>query len=195
MHTEEDTKALLLQIAEGDEKAFRQLFDLNRNRLYVYINRLVKSRQVAEEIVMDVFMKIWLGRTVLPEIEHFDGFLFRIAFNKSLDFLRRAARDPVLHDLLWDRIEQPAALQADALLLEEEYKSQVRRAVGLLPPQRGRIFRMSRFEGLSHEEIASRLRLSRHTVNNHIVEAKHFIRNYLADKPELGLFLLFFLLR
>lgn len=195
MQTGEDTKALLLQIADGDETAFRHLFDRNRDRLYAYINRLVKSREVAEEIVTDVFMKIWLGRTLLPQIVYFDAFLFRIAFNKSLDFLRRAARDPVLHDMLWDQIEQPASSQADASLLEEEYKKQVRRAVGLLPPQRGKIFRMSRIEGLSHEQIASRLRLSRHTVNNHIVEAKHFIRNYLSENVELGLLLLLFLLR
>jgi RNA polymerase sigma-70 factor (ECF subfamily) len=195
MQTGEDTKTLLLQIADGDETAFRCLFDRNRNRLYAYVNRLVKSREVAEEIVIDVFMKIWLGRSLLPQIVYFDAFLFRIACNKSLDFLRRAARDPVLHDLLWDQIEQPASSTADSLILEEEYKDHIRRAVGLLPPQRGKIFRMSRIEGLSHEEIASRLRLSRHTVNNHIVEAKHFIRNYLSDNVELSLLLLLFLLK
>lgn len=195
MQPQEATTKLLSRITQGDEKAFRELFDLYRDRLYGYIYRIIKSREVAEELVMDVFMKIWLGKAMLPGISRFDSFLFRIAFNQSIDFLRVAGRDPVLHELIWENLQYAADQRTDAHLLEEEYAQKLRQAVGLLPPQRGKIFRMSRIEGLSHREIAARLRISHHTVNNHIVEAKNFLRSYLSENFELGILIVFFLMR
>ena len=71
-HTE---KELLNRVAAGDEKAFRDLFGRYYGQLYQYIFALIKSKQVSEELVMDVFLKIWLGRDLITQIEKFDAFL------------------------------------------------------------------------------------------------------------------------
>ncbi|MEO6813775.1 MAG: sigma factor, partial [Ginsengibacter sp.] len=85
LNTEKD---LLIQVSNGDEKAFKDLFSCYYQKLFNYIFCFTKSKQVAEELVMDVFLKIWLGREIIPQIEKFDAFLFRVAHNKSIDFLR-----------------------------------------------------------------------------------------------------------
>jgi RNA polymerase sigma factor (sigma-70 family) len=88
--------SLLVLIAEGNEKAFRMLFKNHRAKLFNYIFKLTKSRVAAEEIVMDVFLKLWEGRSLLSELDNFNAFLFAIARNKAYDFLRKAYKDRVL---------------------------------------------------------------------------------------------------
>jgi RNA polymerase sigma-70 factor (family 1) len=183
-------KRLLQQVARRDEKAFRTLFDAYKERLYHYIYGIIKSREAAEELVMDVFMKIWLGREVVTEIRNFDAFLFRIAYNKSIDFLRSAARDPEFQDLLWQDIMQLAGgAQADIPVLEREYETTLQGAIARLSPQRRQVYQMSREKGFSHLDIARKLQLSKHTVSNHIVESQRFIRSYLIKYMELAIFI------
>jgi RNA polymerase sigma-70 factor (ECF subfamily) len=129
---------------------------------------------------MDVFLKIWLGREIIPQIEKFDAFLFRVAHNKSIDFLRSVARDPQFKDLLWETIQMANNDEADSSILTREYETKLREAISLLSPQRKKVYQLSREQDLTHDQIASELNLSKHTINNHIVEAQRFIRNYLS---------------
>ncbi len=181
---------LLEQLSNGDEQAFESFFTVYYNRLFQYIFGIIKSKQVAEELVMDVFLKIWLGRSIIPEINNFDSFLFRVAHNKSIDFLRAVARDPSFKDLLWDQIQFANTDQSDSKLMTQEYEKKLREAISLLSPQRKKVYQMSREEDMNHDQIAAKLNLSRHTVNNHIVEAQRFIRNYLSKNLDLTYFLL-----
>ncbi len=155
------------------------MFDRYHPRLFHFIVNLVKSREVAEELVMDVFLKLWLSRDMISTIDNFDGFLFKIAYNKSIDFFRAAAKDKTVADIIWERMEIPAQSYADAPLLMQEYENKLREAIDLLPPKRRKVFDMSREEGLSHGEIAETLGISKNTVANTIVEAKQFIKSYL----------------
>lgn len=183
-------QALLLELAAGNEHAFRQLFNDYHGRLYSYIFRLIKSKQVAEELVMDVFMKIWMGRDLAGNIQNFDAFLFRIAHNKSIDFLRSAANDHRLRDIVWEGIELSAAEGTDAHLLQQEFQAKLQEAILLLPPQKKKIYQLSREQGLTHQQIANQVKLSKATVNNHIVEAQSFIRNYLSASVDLTILIL-----
>ena len=178
------------QVAEGDEIAFKALFDLYREKLYYYISRFIKSEQVAEELVMDVFMKIWIGRDLIVNILNFDSFLFRVAHNKSIDFLRSAAKDKNLKELLWNEIQLASYSRADDLVLVKEFEEKTREAINLLAPQRKKIYQLSREEDITHEEIAKMLQISKATVNNQIVEARKFIRNHLSKHFDLAFLIL-----
>lgn len=187
-HIEKD---LLSEVSKGNEKAFRSLFTAYYDQLNNYIFSITKSKQIAEELAMDVFLKIWLGRDIIPQIEKFDAFLFRVAHNKSIDFLRSVARDPKFQDLLWDQIQMANNTQADSSIILHEYEAKLREAVSLLSPQRKKVYQLSREQDMTHDQIAAQLKLSKNTVNNHIVEAQRFIRSYLAKNCDLAfLFLL-----
>lgn len=183
-------RTLLKQVAERDEQAFKALFDAHRDRLYTYILGMIRSKEVAEELVMDVFLKIWLAKDVVIQIENFDAFLFRVAYNKSIDFLRSAARDPVFRNLLWNDIEMAGDTYADSTVMQHEYESKLREAVSLLSPQRKVVYLLSREKGFSHADIARKLHLSKSTVSNHIVESQRFIRTYLISHMDLAMVVL-----
>ncbi|HET6254042.1 MAG TPA: RNA polymerase sigma-70 factor [Puia sp.] len=186
----QNEKLLLRQVARHDEKAFKALFEAYQPRLYHYIIGIVKSKETAEEMVIDVFLKIWQQREMMGGVERLDAFLFRIAFNHSVDFLRRAARDPKIKDIMWQDIELAGGMTSDEPVLVKEYEVKLKEAIGLLSPQRQLIFRMSREKNFSHSDIAEKLRLSKYTVSNHISESLRFIRAYLANF--LTILLLFF---
>jgi len=186
-----DERMLLQQIAKGDAGAFKTIFDTYRSRLHFYIFSFVKSNQVAEELVMDVFMKLWTGREMVIQIKNFDGFLFRVAHNKTIDFLRSVAKDPDFRELLWEEMQIGADTGADNALIIHEYEEKVREAIALLSPQRKKVYQLSREMDLTHEEIAVQLNLSKSTVNNHLVEARQFIRQYLVNRFDLAMLLVF----
>jgi RNA polymerase sigma-70 factor (ECF subfamily) len=188
--TSYDEKILLSMVAERSEDAFRVLFETHRDRLYTYVLGIIRSKEVAEELVMDVFLKIWLAEDIVNQIEDFNAFLFRIAYHKSIDFLRSAARSPAFCDLLWEELQMPADSRADSSVTLREYESKLREAVSLLSPQRREVYTLSREKGLSHREIAGKLHLSKSTVSNHIVDSQRFIRAYLVNHLDLGILIL-----
>lgn len=185
-HNIQTEKDLLLKISQGHENAFRTLFEQYYEQLYNYIFGFIKSKQVAEELVMDVFLKIWLGRDIIPQIQKFDAFLFRVAHNKSIDFLRSVARDPKFMDLLWEKIQVANNVQSDSFVLMHEYETKLREAVSLLSPQRKKVYQLSREQDMTHDQIAAQLNLSKSTINNHIVEAQRFIRTYLSKNFDIA---------
>lgn len=189
----ETEKELLAQVANGNEEAFKCLFAAYYQRLFNFTSTLIKSNQVAEEVVMDVFLKIWLGKEIITQVDNFNSFLFRMAHNKSVDFLRSASKDPVLRNMLWDEMQFSGSDYADSPVLRKEFESKLREAISLLSLQRRKAYQLSRDENMTHEQIACYLGLSKNTVNNHIVEAQRFIRSYLAKNLDIAYFLLLFL--
>lgn len=185
-----DAESMLLrELINGSEDAMKQLFHTYHARLFYYISHFIKSEKVAEELVMDVFMKIWTSRDTLANVDHFDSFLFRIARNKSIDFLRSAAADRRLRVLLWEEIQTPSSERADSPLLLKEYEEKVREAILQLPPQCKKAYSLSREQELSHLEIARKLNISSATVNNHIVKAQRLVRNYVVKSMDLSVFI------
>ncbi len=181
--------ALQQLASQGDEQAFKELFDRHHARLFQYLFNIVKSKEVAEELVMDVFLNLWLARDMMHEIRNLDGFLFRAAYNKSIDFFRSAANNKNLTDIIWERIQIPAQSYADAPLIMQEYEARLREAIDLLPPQRRRIFLLHKEEGLSYQEIAEKIGISKYTAANTLTEARQFIKSYLTQHLDLLVFM------
>lgn len=176
---------LLLEISSHNEEAFKTLFTRHRDKLFAYIFKVTKSRETSEEIVMDVFMKLWQSRTVLTEIKNFDAFLFHVAKNKSLDFLRSAAKDRVLTELILDQMNnREGGHQPDERIILTELKSKINETIEQLSPQRQTVFRLSREQHMTYDEIASHLQLSKSTVKNHIFDSLHFIRRHISTHAD-----------
>ena len=185
---------LLQQMAEGDEIAFARLFEKYRDKLFAYMIKHVKSKEVAEEMVTDIFMKLWIGREFALQIKDLGAFLHKVGFYKAMDFLRTASRHTRLLQVYIDRQETLPEKGADDLLIDAEFKALLYEAVNQLPPQRKRIYLMSRENGLTHDQIAEALHLSRSTVNNAMVASNRsivqFLQKHAMDK---AVFVFFFL--
>lgn len=177
-------RTLLKQVADGDKLAFRQLFDLYKLRLFTFVLQLTNSKADAEEIVQDVFAKLWESRGMLLKVEFPDKYIYTIARNKSLNHLTKLARDRQLLNQLWMNLSQ-ADNATEEILQAQESQRLIEEAVSRLNEQRQTIFRLSREYGLSHDEIAAQLGLSKSRVKNIVVEILKHIRDYLAPHATL----------
>ena len=178
---------LLPLIAAGSEKAFALLFERYRDRLYTYLIKITKSKETSEEMVLDAFVKIWTARFNLNDINHFEAFLFRVAHNRAIDFLRQAQRSKHMQAAIYqEMLALQTRVMADESLLRSETEKSIQSAVQQLSPQRQEVFRLSREENLSYDDIAEKMQLSKFTVRNHLSAALHFIRSHLDNGHELA---------
>jgi RNA polymerase sigma-70 factor (family 1) len=138
-----------------------------------------KSRPFSEELVQDIFLKIWLNREKLREVQQFDGYLFITARNHIYSALRTKVREVEFRDELKSYFAD-SSLADDQLHLKEAH-ALIHTAMEQLPPQQRSVFELSRFQGLSHEEIAEQLQISPLTVRAHMRKALAFMRTYLQQ--------------
>lgn len=171
-------KELLLRIADSDEIAFRELFHHYKNRTYSYAMHFTDRVHLAEEIVQDVFMKVWQHREILPGLERFEAWIYTVTRNFSLSYLRKLANEEALKEG-WSKSGDVTTDSTDEMLLNKEYQNLLLNAIEQLPPQQKLVYFLSRNDGLKHEEIADKLNISRNTVRVHITNALRTIRAYM----------------
>lgn len=160
------------------EQLFQELFREYEHRLYVFIMKILRSDATARDIIQDVFLKLWIIRSKLPEIENINAFLYRLTENRVYDHLRAAATRQEYRKALWDQL-QKANNGEEQLLEKKEYHSIIRDAIRHLPPQRRMVYLLNKDEGLKQKEIAEKLQLSPNTVRNHLAEAIRQIGSYV----------------
>lgn len=187
-------KELLLRIAEGDEQAFSVFFHTYTDQLYTYILKITKSETWAEELVQDVWTQVWLNRQEMAALEKPISYLYRMARNRSLDWIRRNKLELKWQYYISIHLVDDGHDTTAELVDYENTRRLFEEAVSKLPPQRKLIFELKHRTGLSYEEIAGNLKISRHTVRNQIVSALQFIREYLRKNGDvlLSLFILIF---
>jgi RNA polymerase sigma-70 factor (ECF subfamily) len=173
-----DENDLLARIAEGDEKAFAPVFHHYRRKIYSYAYHLCGDSAQADELVQDVFMKVWMHREKLPHVLRFDNWLFTIARNQVFDMLKNMAKESALRRQM-AALPEPGANLVEDIVLTRENEEQLQRALDQLSPRQRLIFTLSRHQGMKHEEIASHLHISRHTVKTHLVQALRTLRDIL----------------
>lgn len=182
---------MLLRVSGGDETAFAQLFKLHYNQLGDFILRITESKQLTQEIVQDVFLKIWINRHALATIDCFKAYIMVVARNHAFNSLKQIAREnnrkkewanTVLH-LAVNNVDNTEETDTRSLLDE---------AVALLPPRQKSVYLLSREEGISQEGIAQKLNISHETVKKHMVLALRFLKNHL--RTNISRFLFFIVL-
>ena len=175
-----DEKALFRLVAAGDKEAFRQLFHHYNKMLQPFVTRLTRSSQAAEEVLQEVFLKLWLHRDRLAEADHPSAYIFRIVSNESVNWLRAQAKDNKLLEAI-----RPLAVEAapspEQSFSYREMEMRLNEAVERLPLACRRIYRMSREQYMRIPEIAHALNLSDSTVKNQLVKALKSIRLHIGD--------------
>lgn len=175
----QDNNDHLVRLRDGDEKAFIQVYNQYRSKIYTYAYTLVKSTDTAEEIVQQVFIKIWQKKDQINPDLSFSAYLKKITLNHVLNYLKKISREKTLQEQIYNVMETGSG-RADDNLLEKELRKIYADAIEQLPPQKKLIYQLSRTEELSHEEIALKLNISKNTVKNHMVEATKGIRAYVS---------------
>ena len=177
-------KELFLRIASGDESAFRILFDEYRERLFVFAWQLCHSAAEAEEVVQDIFLRLWQGRESLVNVDYPRKYIYVMARNRTLDLLAKIARDKQLIKDVWANLSEPDSVTENILQAAETEKL-INEAVARLPEKKQTIFWLSRRDGLTHQQIAEQMDLSVQTVKNILTEILKQIKSYLATHSEL----------
>jgi len=175
------------------EKDFICIFRQYECRLHTLALRLTKSDQYAKDIVQDVFLSLWARQDQIDNIRNIEAWLYRITENKVIDFLRKAAVNERLKHALYLNLREIIHNDTEDFIEARECESIIRTAIASLPPQRRLIYEMNREKGLSYQEIADELRVSRHTVKNQLSSALQSIRRFLIrHRPMVIFFLIFF---
>lgn len=179
---------LMKRLRKGNRTAFKQLFNRYQEKLLFYTIAIVKSKGVAKDIVQETFIKLWTNRQKLDPDQSLSGFLHTIARNMALNHLKRAGYDQKLKERIWEEIQEvQQRVQTEEVLFGRESSKLVQEAIRQLPPRRKQIFKLSREEGLTHQEIANQLDISPNTVKNQIVSALKEIRAYLQRHTDIAL--------
>lgn len=184
MHLEEskyDEQKLLTLLKEDSEYAFQLIYDCNRNRIYKTAVWYLKSPILAQEVVQDVFLKLWFERNEFKINTSIEGWLYIVAKNNILNRLKKISNE-------WKALNVLPLLKTDVsnntenAILDSEYSSILNAAVQSLPTQQRRVFQLARQEQLSYSEIGKEMDLSPLTVKTHMSRALTHIKAYLKLK-------------
>ena len=169
---------LISRIKEGDESAFRIVFDLYSSKLYAFSFRFLKEKEPCQEVVQEVFLNLWINRAKLDNQYPVAPYLYTITRRLTLNVLRHVATSQSAMDKMWLNVKKVSNETEEEVFLEDlsRFTEQV---LSKMPKQQQLIFRMSRHQELSYDEIAEELDISRNTVKNHLVAALKTLRTQL----------------
>ena len=174
---------LFARLARGDEEAFRQIVHFFYKKMLPLTISLVKSESKAQDIMQEVFLKLWLNRVTLTTIENPAAWLNVVVSNTTSNYVRAQLRYELrIKNLL---AETPDTEEIWGDLDAKFTQALIDEAVSQLPAKRKQVFLLSRREGLSRKEIASRMNISENTVRNQLAEAIQFIQENLKHKGAL----------
>ena len=175
---------ILLRLKAGDELALQELMSRYKGPLAVSMSRLIKSREDIEELLQELFLRVWRNRGNL-DTERYRGYLYKIAENLVYDRLRKAAREKRLSvDYFMHIIEAYSHIEEG--IFGKEMLEVLQRGIQQLPEQRRKVFELCKIEGKSYEEVSQLLSISVSTVNSHITNANASIKAYFKQHPELA---------
>jgi RNA polymerase sigma-70 factor (ECF subfamily) len=176
----EDLKFLLQNVADGDEKEFRVLFDKFSSRVFVFAMKLTHSRSMAEEVVQEIFIKIWDHRNTLRDVEYFPSYLSVITRNHCFNVLKRMAIEAKANTSFFKRIPLVHRETEDHVIYKD-YQEILSRIVDSLPPQQKSVYSLCHGQGMKYEEAAEHLNISRLTVKAHMQHALKTIRSRFGN--------------
>ena len=186
-----DKKELLHLIAKGDTAAYQILFSTCWGKIYANALAFTKAPDLAKDLAQEVFIRIWVKRERLTTVENFDAYLYRVAKNIFYDHLHKKVLIETNDSFLTIYFEDKGINSLEHLELKE-LSQEIEKAIEVLPLQVKTAFELSRKEGLTHEQIAKKMNISRLTSKSYISRAILSIKAYLEARGFL-IFLFFWL--
>jgi RNA polymerase sigma-70 factor (ECF subfamily) len=176
-----ELRVLAIRIKASDPKAFEWVFNLFQAAIYRFLLFKTKDHRVAEDLLQDVFLKLWRTRALLNETQSLKNYLYTIADNLALNHIRHSKVVSHHHEEVTSKLFT-CTDNPDFLLEEREWNDRLKRALEALPDKTRVIFLMSRIEDLTYDEIAERLGISKKTVEGNIVKALKQLRETFSIK-------------
>lgn len=194
--TNTDQSTLLFrQFKEGDSVALEKLFRRTFPRLFDFAGKITKDTQVAEDIVQDVFIKIWEKKESIESI-NIEGYLFRLVRNQCLDYIKFVKvisdREVELNSIRkFEELYRIDFIRDEPyLLIQEELKKQIDETIDSLPPRCREVFVLSKIEGLKNREIAEKLQINIKNVERHLARATQTFRERFPNDVPIAIIIL-----
>lgn len=182
--TEGNQKKLLTQISLGDQRSFRQLYHQFYKKLLQFAFVLTRNKEVAEELVEDVFIKFWKNKKNAENIRNVKVYLYSATKNTCLNYLSSKAHENITQPFDAINIELANPLSPDQILIYRETYSKIKSAIETLPPRCKMIFKLIREDGLKYKEVAEILNLSASTIEAQMTIAIRRIAFIIKDDFE-----------
>jgi RNA polymerase sigma-70 factor (family 1) len=156
---------ILFQVAAGNQQAFKQLYGHFYKKLYHFALSMVKIKEAAEEIIEDVFIRIWQQRAALPAIRNLKVYLYTAVKNTSLNYLSKKAKESITEPFDHIHIEFNESASPEQLMITAEMFNRIRQSVEALPPRCKMVFKLIREDGLKYKEVSQILNISVNTID------------------------------
>ncbi|MCG8306365.1 MAG: RNA polymerase sigma-70 factor [Cytophagales bacterium] len=184
-----DERQLVLRLKDGDQASFHTLYSTYAPKLFAFSKRYLNSQEDAEEIVQEVFFRIWEKKDNIDENQSFSSYVIQAAKHRIFNGFRKKVNEQAYLDfIIYADDSSKNFTQLDVEYKEIKNKAEV--AIDAMPPKRQEIFRLSREAGLKNKEIAEKLQISVKTVENQMGQALKFLRKELNGYHTLGLTML-----
>lgn len=170
---------LIAGLKKGDHSAFNELLNIYGRRLYYFALSYRIPKEEAEEIVQEVFIRIWKNKHTLNEQLSLGGYVITLAKNLILNSIRKKVSTETF--LMHAKGQEKHTNNTEEEVIYTDLEALIQQAFKKLPPKRQLIYRMSRYEGLSNQEIAEKLNLSKSTVENHLNLALNYFRKVVRQ--------------
>jgi len=185
---------LVKLLKKGDIAAFNDIYKMYCHKLHRFVLMYLKQDEDAEEIVQEVFVKIWESRSKIDIYASFESFLFTIAYNSTISLLRKRMSENKSREYLKSLQQIDSEDQVIDEIRFKELNHQIHSLLEQLTPRQREIFLLSREDGLTHKEIAEKLDISENTVNNHLVTILKFLKSHIDNSLAVNaLFMCLFL--
>lgn len=182
-----DEAMLIRMLKAGSHEAFGKLYHKYFHHLFIYCLQFTKSHHAAEDIVQEVFEKLWLNRQSINHASSVKGLLFVMARNHLTSAFRKIINSPYFEDYL-NHVNTVG--KEDVIAMEfEEFERKIEDAVNEMPPSRQKIFKLSRYELLTNKQIAENLNINEQSVKNSLSQSLKFLKSRI--KGSMSIFLPF----
>lgn len=174
--------------------AFDRIYELYSHKLFSFVSKILKNEAEADDIVQEVFMKIWESKHKLEDYKLLNSYIFTIAYNNSIDLIRKR----INNTKYLEHLKNSASINVSPTIVSQiefnELNNQAEKLIANLPERQKQVYLLHREEGLTYPEIAKKLEISKNTVENHMAKALKYLRknmdnSLLINKLFVSLFL------